>query len=95
MFSFILGVDLGVDDSLLILECHLISVRADSDSTSTWYVPTHLGSELINLGSQSKVNQKQLPFMVFLKILVSLRPQVPNKIHLVKSWFSNASFHVK
>ena len=61
MFSFILDVDLGVDNSLLILECHSISARVGMAGTSTQYVPTHLGIELINLGSQSKVTQSDCP----------------------------------
>ena len=61
MFSFILDVDLGVDNSLLILECHSISARVGTAGTSTQYVPTHLGIELINLGSQSKVTQSDCP----------------------------------
>ena len=56
MFSLILDVDLGVDSSLLILECHPISARIGTAGPSTQYVP-HLGIELISLGSQSKVNQ--------------------------------------
>ena len=56
MFSLILDVDLGVDSSLLILECHPIFASIGTAGPSTQYVP-HLGIELISLGSQSKVNQ--------------------------------------
>ena len=57
-----MDVNLGVDNNLLILECRPIPARIDTAGTSTQHVPTHLGIELINLGSQSKVNQNDCLF---------------------------------